>query len=57
MANGRGFYTAAQIRRRLSISTLVFHGFRPLSEGALASGPQEAASGGPAPDAPVSSPR
>jgi len=30
------FYTAEEIRSRLSISTLVFHGYRPLGESALA---------------------
>lgn len=30
------FYTAEEIRERQSISTLVFYGFRPLGEGALA---------------------
>ena len=33
--SAQGFYTEEEIKERQSISTLVFHGFRPLGEGTL----------------------
>ena len=36
MTAENSYYTAEEIKQRQSISTLVFHGFRPLGEGALA---------------------
>ena len=35
MSNRKSFFTLEEIRQRLSISTLVFHGFRPIGEAAL----------------------
>ena len=35
MSDQQGFFTAEEIKQRLSISTLVFHGYRPIGEDAL----------------------
>ena len=35
MSNRKSFFTLEEIRQRLSISTLVFHGFRPIGEAGL----------------------